>query len=136
MIQVGVFANTMLGGEPMALLTYSGRGKTVKVETQNDELKQLLTDLIDSPLGLPANSIAWPEDRKVWMESLSIANHAIPYWFKIIEEKITLEEVIDDNSEQGTEEAIEEYTDKESVGDTEDYSESGDSSDSEGEESA
>ena len=132
MIQVGVFANTMLGGEPMALLTYSGRGKTVKVETQNDELKQLLTDLIDSPLGLPANSIAWPEDRKVWMESLSIANHAIPYWFKIIEEQIIIEEVIDDN----TAEAIEDNTVEEGVEDIEDYSESGDSSDFEGEESS
>ena len=124
MIQVGVFANTMLGGEPMALLTYSGRGKTVKVETQNDEFKQLLTDLIDSPLGLPANSIAWPEDRKVWMESLPIANHAIPYWFKIIEEKITLEEVIDANTEQDTEAAVEESTDEEAVEDIGDYSDS------------
>ena len=132
MIQVGMFSNNVVEGAPMAVLTYSGRGKKVNVETQNEELKELLVNFIDTPLGLAANSIAWPEDRKGWMESLPIANHSIPYWFMIMEEQITIEEDIDDN----TEEAIEDNTDEEGVEYTEDYSESGDSSDSEGEESA
>ena len=65
MIQVGMFADNMMGGAPVAVLTYSGRGKKVNIETENEELRGFLTDFITKPFGLAANSIAWPEDRQI-----------------------------------------------------------------------
>jgi len=100
MIHVGMFHKSQMAGTPVAILSYSGRGKTVHIETSNSETKAIVEVLVKTKLSLPANSVAYPETRQYWMESLPRANHSISYWFKIMEEQISVEEEDTDDNEE------------------------------------
>lgn len=79
--------------DPIAVLSFTGRGKTVTIETDDIEVKELLKIYVEEVLGLPGSDLAFPSDRQKWMESLEIIDPAIPYIFKTLKEDIIPEEV-------------------------------------------
>ena len=109
MITVEVYASNQTGiGVPLAILAYSGRGKKVKITTDNITVKEELTGFVNTVLSFPKQGRVPPEDRKLWMESLPMAQVSVPYWFKIAEEDVlistNIEEVENDNEEANGEE--------------------------------
>ena len=123
MIIVEVYGeNQMQAGNPVATLSFSGKGKKVIINATHPDIETDLAGFLDDVLALPHHSQVSPEPRQAWMEALPNAHPSIPYWFKIAD---AIDEIIEE-VEDGDE--IEEEADDEGD-DTADGGGEGDSSD-------
>jgi len=106
MIEIAVYTNNQTGaGEPIATLSYSGKGDKVSIKTDNVSVSEELTSFLGTVLSFPKQGRVEPGDRKQWMESLPVANVSVPYWFRIESPtNETIEEEDDDNEEDAGEE--------------------------------
>ena len=120
---VGIYNKNQIGGNPVGTISLNKAGK-IKVESVHKDIKEFFKVYITRTYGLPANSIAYPEDPERWVEDLPNGHHSIPYYFILQTKTESIEEEIDDIEEDNEEDYIEE-------GDTEEESsdEDGDSED-------
>ncbi len=113
MIIVEVYGeNQMQAGNPVATLSFSGRGKKVVVATKNSNVETDLAGFLNEVLALPQHSQVSPEPRQAWMEALPNAHPSIPYWFKITDAKDKITEEVEDDNESEEDTSDEEAPDE------------------------
>ena len=104
MITVEVYQGR-IEGIPVATLSFTGKGKTCTITTDDVQIKETLSELIKQKLKLPDRGRAYPDDRQLWMESLPKAIDT-PFNFVIMENELQEEEIndIEENAEDNIEE--------------------------------
>ena len=109
MIKVNVFHNTQTGvGDPIAVLSFTGRGKAVTITTDDTDVDAILATFVGTSLALPKQGIVPPEPRKEWMEALSSCLPSIPYWFSVVNDESAVQEEVSNDIEEDIEEIDEE----------------------------
>lgn len=106
MITVEVYQGR-IEGIPVATLSFTGKGKTCTITTEDGQIKETLSELIKQKLKLPDRGRAYPDDRQLWMESLPKAIDT-PFNFVIMENELQEEEINEDTEDDIEEEDGEE----------------------------
>ena len=104
MIKVGMYsAGATEAATPKAILSCSDKGKTIKIETDDDNITKMLGVLTARNLELPGRMRVSTANPQVWLEALPNAVTYMMYDFRILDENVlistNIEEEVNGNDE-------------------------------------